>query len=82
MVDVGAVEVDGGRGDGGHLTEDGRVDELAAWGMQYQSMTPSPTASKISFSLMGRRALMSLSSLSTSFTWFVKAMRSESSTVW
>lgn len=75
VVDVAAVQVDGCGGDRGDLSEDGRVDEFAGLGRRYQRMTPSPTASKISFSWMGRRFLMSLSSLSTSLTWFVKAER-------
>lgn len=49
VVDVVAFEVDGCGGNGRHFAEDSRVDKLAEWGKSYQRMTPSPTASKISF---------------------------------
>lgn len=81
MVDVGAVKVDGGGGDGGHLAEDCGVDQLAGLGQFYHKITPSPTASNISLWLMGRRFLTSLSVRRISLTWLVKALRSASVTV-
>jgi hypothetical protein len=68
LIDVVAVDVDGCWGNGGHLAEDCSVDELAALEVDYQRMTPSPTASKISVYLMGNLVLRSWSSLSTSLT--------------
>lgn len=65
MIDVVAFEVDGCRGNGWNFAKYGGIDEFTEWGKNYQSMTPSPTASNISFSLIGSRLEISLSSLRT-----------------
>ena len=82
LVDGFGVYVYGCGGDGGHFAQHCGVDEFAGWGDRYQRMMPSPTYSKMFLWLMGRRGLTSGSFFRTQLTWLVKAILSESSTVW